>query len=207
MGRTGQPPTQCSLIDMTRQGRCHHPACPCNQPAHGHQQLGIEKCSTEGQDTFSRIMPWKTGWSGLVPGQRQEGEGIRFLEFSLKVSGWWGIGTGCPGRWWSHCPWRCSRSVEMWHWRTWPVGNIGGRWTVRLDGASSCSTLKTCWLKFKAGKVNGQQFCKSPNADREKPWNTMKSIHLFARCSAYPAMLFVLQLVSFSHKHSHYILL
>ena len=20
---------------------------------------------------------------------------------------WWGIGTGCPGRWWNHCLWRC----------------------------------------------------------------------------------------------------
>ena len=28
---------------------------------------------------------------------------------------WSGIGTGCPGRWWSPCPWRCSRAVEMWH--------------------------------------------------------------------------------------------
>jgi len=26
--------------------------------------------------------------------------------------GHWVIGTG---RWWSHCPWRCSRTVEMWH--------------------------------------------------------------------------------------------
>ena len=21
----------------------------------------------------------------------------------------------CPGRWCSHCPWRCSRTVWMWH--------------------------------------------------------------------------------------------
>jgi len=20
-----------------------------------------------------------------------------------------------PGRWWSHCPWRCSRNMETWH--------------------------------------------------------------------------------------------
>jgi len=24
---------------------------------------------------------------------------------------WSGIGTGFPGKWWSHCPWRCSKSV------------------------------------------------------------------------------------------------
>lgn len=21
----------------------------------------------------------------------------------------------CPGRWWKHHPWRCSKTVEMWH--------------------------------------------------------------------------------------------
>jgi len=24
---------------------------------------------------------------------------------------WSGIGTGCPGKWWSHHPWRCSKNV------------------------------------------------------------------------------------------------
>jgi len=23
----------------------------------------------------------------------------------------WGIGTGCPGKWWSRHPWRCSKNV------------------------------------------------------------------------------------------------
>ena len=40
-------------------------------------------------------------------------------------------GPGCPGRWCSHCPWRCSRVVWMWHrghgqWAWW--GWAGG-WT------------------------------------------------------------------------------
>ena len=27
---------------------------------------------------------------------------------------WSGIGTGCPGKWWSHHPWRCSKkSVDI----------------------------------------------------------------------------------------------
>ena len=26
--------------------------------------------------------------------------------------------TGCPGRWWSHHPWRFSKNVLMWHFRT-----------------------------------------------------------------------------------------
>ena len=30
----------------------------------------------------------------------------------------------CPGsEWWSHCPWRCSRTMGMWHWGS--VGMVG----------------------------------------------------------------------------------
>jgi len=28
-------------------------------------------------------------------------------------------GTGCPGKWLSHQPWRCSKNISMWHFRTW----------------------------------------------------------------------------------------
>lgn len=31
---------------------------------------------------------------------------------------WWCIDTGCPGRSEGHCPWRCLRTVGMWHWGT-----------------------------------------------------------------------------------------
>jgi len=47
--------------------------------------------------------------------------------------GWSGSGTGCPGEWWSHHPWGCSRTMEMWYWVTWLVGSISGRWMVGLD--------------------------------------------------------------------------
>jgi len=36
--------------------------------------------------------------------------------------------TGCPGRWWSHHPWRSSRTVWMWHWGTWSVSMVGMGW-------------------------------------------------------------------------------
>ena len=45
-----------------------------------------------------------------------------------KASSWKersGTGTGCPGKWWSHHLWRCSRTVEMWHLETWLVGMAG----------------------------------------------------------------------------------
>lgn len=38
---------------------------------------------------------------------------------------WWGIGTGCLGKWWSHHPWRCPRKEWMWHWVTWFCGYDG----------------------------------------------------------------------------------
>jgi len=34
---------------------------------------------------------------------------------TTKKSGVCGITTRCPGRQWSHCPWRCSRNTWMWH--------------------------------------------------------------------------------------------
>jgi len=43
---------------------------------------------------------------------------------------WLGAGTDCSGGW--KCPWKCSRTMEMWHWGTRSVGNIGGRWMVGL---------------------------------------------------------------------------
>jgi len=38
---------------------------------------------------------------------------------------WWCSGTGCPGRWWNHHPWRCPRTMEMWHWGTWLPWGVG----------------------------------------------------------------------------------
>jgi len=32
---------------------------------------------------------------------------------------WSGLGPGCPGQWVSPHPWRSSKHVEMWHFRTW----------------------------------------------------------------------------------------
>ena len=43
---------------------------------------------------------------------------------------WRGTGTGCPGRWWSHRPWRCSRTVAL---RDAVSGHSGGGLMVGLD--------------------------------------------------------------------------
>jgi len=36
----------------------------------------------------------------------------------------WSIGTGCPGKWWSPHPWRCSKNMQVWHFGTW-FGRLG----------------------------------------------------------------------------------
>ena len=60
---------------------------------------------------------------------------IRKYLFSEKVVLQW---HSCPGRWCSHHPWRCSITVEMWHWGTWSVGMVG--WVgVGLDDLSGLS--------------------------------------------------------------------
>ena len=46
---------------------------------------------------------------------------------------WSGIGTGCPGKWWSHHPWRGSKTVWMWHFKTWFNRYGGDGLTVGLD--------------------------------------------------------------------------
>ena len=60
--------------------------------------------------------------------------------YSLKE--WWGTGVpgevvgvtgmGCPGSWWPHCPWMCSRTVQMWHWGMWFGVVTGMGWWLNL---------------------------------------------------------------------------
>ena len=45
-----------------------------------------------------------------------------------------GTGTGCPGRWWSHHPWKCWSNLEMWYWGTSVSRHGGNGLTVGLDG-------------------------------------------------------------------------
>jgi len=62
-------------------------------------------CSEAGVGLFSHITSDRTRGNGLKGRLRLN---IR-KNFSQKE--WSGIGTGCPGKWWSPCPWRCSKNV------------------------------------------------------------------------------------------------
>ena len=60
---------------------------------------------------------------------------------------WSGTGMGCPGTWWSHRPWKCSRNVWTLCWGTWFSENywwwVDG-WTRWSCG--SFSTLVILWF-------------------------------------------------------------
>jgi len=45
---------------------------------------------------------------------------------------WSGIGPGCSGQWWSPHPWRGSKTMWMWHFRTWFSRRGGVVWMVGL---------------------------------------------------------------------------
>ena len=72
-----------------------------------------------------------------VTSNRMRGNGLKLcwgrLRLDVKKSAlkvWSGTVPGSPGRWWSHHPWRCSRSILMWHWGTWLSGEmlvVGGQ--------------------------------------------------------------------------------
>jgi len=49
---------------------------------------------------------------------------------------WWCTETGCPGRWWSHCPRTCSRNVEKWYLGPWFSEHGGDGLTVGLGDLS-----------------------------------------------------------------------
>ena len=59
----------------------------------------------------------------LANRDRMRDDGLRLCQGEFKLSTRKGFFTErvvmqwhcCPGRWWSHRPWRYSRTVEMWH--------------------------------------------------------------------------------------------
>ena len=65
-------------------------------------------CGKVGFDLFSHISSNRTRGKGLKLHLGMFRLDIRKKLFSERVVG---AGMGCPGRWRSHYPWRCSRSV------------------------------------------------------------------------------------------------
>ena len=65
---------------------------------------------------------------------------ILVINLILRETGM-GTGMGCPGRWWSHWPWRCSRNVWMLCWGTWFSENHW--WWVNGRTGWSCGSFPT----------------------------------------------------------------
>ena len=87
---------------------------------------------------FSSSSLVRSHWSDKISGKSSEGQMKDFCGTN-RASDWtlglissqqeqWGNGTGCPVRWRSHRPWRCSRAVWMWHWGMQALGMVGVGW-------------------------------------------------------------------------------
>jgi len=65
-------------------------------------------CSESGVGLFSQVTSDRTRGNGLKLHQGRFRLGIRKISL---LKEWSGIGTSCPGRWWSPHPWRCLKTV------------------------------------------------------------------------------------------------
>ena len=84
-------------------------------------------CGEVGVGLFSQVI--EVGWDVMASICTREGSGWLLVNISSpKV--WSGTGTGCPGWWCSHCSWRCSRTMKMWHWGPCLMGMVGMGWQL-----------------------------------------------------------------------------
>jgi len=72
---------------------------------------------------------------------------------TTSLKGWSGTGMGCPERWWSDWPWRCSKNIWMLWWGTrfsehhwWWVDGWTG-WSCGFFPTLAILCMLTSWVK------------------------------------------------------------
>ena len=71
---------------------------------------GIWVFCAEQRSSVNEIYKEEPLWNIFLGSGRISGWILGKISFQKE---WWCIETGCPGRWWSHHPWRCSRNVDV----------------------------------------------------------------------------------------------
>lgn len=105
-------------------------------PSHGQGSLGeFMVCSVFPGCTWKIYRKGQCKWGYEKIASRCTRGGLDWVLGGISSwEGWIGAGTGFPGKWWSHCPWKRIRDMWIWWLAKWFSGGLGSvRLMVRLD--------------------------------------------------------------------------
>ena len=104
-----------SRISSTKKKKKQEGPTLCFQPA----SPNLMQCMSSELEGSPSDLLWQTSLTLEIPHLRLD---VKNNFCSKRAVLQW---HSCPGRWWGHCHWRCSRAVGTWHWGMWAVGMVG----------------------------------------------------------------------------------